>query len=486
MKKKYKVSLIAFIAAFLSAVLIAVCLLTARPAAVYAADRFVTVDGSNVFYTAIRGASVTSGKEGDHYYTVFKIGKEETVSYRKSLAYEWKTGVSDDDGNPTGEYNTRNFSMEISFDSLNFKRYIIAFQSQQYMKTDDKITKNFLVFAPAEGGKVNLAAVQSLDELDEEGFVYPVSCTAENNEKIEISFAEFNQGTVRLGINGEVSALEFENVYYPYASYVSSGDTAVTPLVFSAEFDDKAQPADGQEELTADMKLYSLNGQSFELYAHDSDGVYNDVKDDAPPVICFEKTPSYVEFGKTIDFDFKVIDVLASSPRQTPCFYVLTGKQYRANDFNYAQTEYDEKASSDKKDEEGETDKKEYEYPFTKVNSGSDIRVIRDADTFVPLQYLDSTEDYTVYGLIKIYYEISDVSGSSAQTDKVFIDWYAKPEALVNIYSADFKNDTEKTGGALANGNFLKIIDGKSGVTYAKNTDDTLKAYKDTVIEIQQ
>lgn len=494
MKKKYKVSLIAFIAAFLSAALLAVCLLTARPAAVYASDRYVTVDGSNVFYAAIRGASVTSGKEttkdadgndADHYYTVFKIGENETVSYRKSLAYEWMTGDPDEDGDPTSAPVTCHFSMTIGFDSFNFKRYIIAFQSQQYMKTDDKITENFLVFAPADGGKVSIAAVQSLDELDEDGFLYPVSCTAENNARIKISFGECRQGTVAVGIEAEdtgVGDLNFKNVYYPYASYVSSGDNAVTPLVFSAEFDDSAQPAEGQDELTADMKLYELNGQSFELYAHDSDGVYDDVKDNAPPVICFEKTPSYVEFGKTIDFDFKVIDVLASSPRQTPYFYVLTGEQYGADDFNYAQIKYEDESDGE---EEGEGNKK-HKNPFIAVNSGSDIRVIRDANTFVPARYLDSTEDFTVYGLIKIYFEISDVSGSTAQTDKVFVDWYAKREALVNIYSQGFKDGAGKTEEEIAAGNFLKIIDGKNGVSYAKNTDDTLKAYEETISAIQQ
>ena len=113
MKKKYKVSLITLIAAFLAAVLIAVCLFAARPAAAFADDRYPKLDGSSIFYTSIRGAAITSGKEGDKYFTVFKIGKgeNEKVSYRKSLAYEWITGEPDEKGNPTKAPETRHFSI---------------------------------------------------------------------------------------------------------------------------------------------------------------------------------------------------------------------------------------------------------------------------------------------------------------------------------------------------------------------------------------
>ncbi len=482
MKKKYKVSLIALFAALLSAVLIAVYLLTSGSASVYAADRYVTVDGSNVFYTSIRGASVTAGKETtkgaddmdeDHYYTLFKIGKDETVAYRKSLAYKWITGEKDDKDNLTGVYSEKFFNMEIGFDNLSFKRYIIEFQSQQYLMTEDKITKNYLVFTPQENNTVEIAAVQSLDaEIDN-----PVTCSAE--DKIKISFDGFNEGKVTVSING-VGEVFFKNVYEPYASYVSSGDYAVTPLTFSAEFEENAQPAEGADELTADMKLYSLNGQSFELFAHDTDGVYNDVRDNAPPVMCFTKTPSYVEFGKKLDFSYQVIDVLATSPRSTANFYVLTGDQYGATDFDYSKTDYDSSSSSDESDDED--NKTEYKNPFTVASSTSDIRIIRDDKTFVPARYLEGgsaySDDYTVYGLIKIYYEISDVTGSSAKTDKVFVDWYAKDDALVDIYSAEYKNVAGKSE------KFLKIIDGKSGVTYAAGEDATYGEYKHTIEDL--
>ena len=501
MKKKYKISLITLFATVLAALLIAVCLLTVRPAAVYAADRYVTIDGTNVFYTSIRGAEITSAmeteiidgggetpdKEVTHYYTLFKIGKDETVAYRKSLAYRWYSGNEflDKKENPTGEYKEYFFSMKIGFESLNFSKYIIAFQSQQYLKTEDKITKNYLVFTPDEEieGAVSIAAVQDI-EKDIKAEDYTDRCDA---AKIEIAFQSFENGTVKISINGTDTRLQFENVYFPYANYISSGDTAVTPLTFSAQFEDDAKPAEGEDELTADMKLYELNGQSFELFANDKDEVYNDVKDNAPPVICFTQTPSYVQFGKTIDFNYQVIDVLASSPRSTACFYVLTGEQYEADDFNYMWTEYDAEAGDDE-DEEN----KGWTYPFIKVSSGSDIRVIRDANTFVPYQYLedydgneDYSEDYSVYGLIKVYYEISDVTGSTAKTDKVFVDWYAKDSAKINIFTDGYKGETDDAA-LKSTGNFLKIIDGKQGATYASGMELSADEYKQTIVELQR
>ena len=499
MKKKYKISLISLIATFTAIVIIAVCMLFARPAAAFATDRAVTIDGSNVFYTTINGAEVTNGmevkvihgeegtadKEEEHYYTLFKIGEDETVAYRKSLAYSWKSGKFDDKGNPTGEYGEHMFTMTIGFDAVNFSRFIIKFQSQQYLNTEDDITTNYLVFAPVEDEE-NAVKVAAVQDLEKEINYYPVSYSTADHARIEISFTRFESGTVDIGINGAGTDQQFKNVYFPYANYVASGDKAVTPLTFSAEFEEGAT-ADG--ELTADMKLYELNGQSFELFAHDNDGIYNDAMDNTPPVICFIQTPSYVEFGKTIDFDYVVIDVLASSPRATACFYVLTGEQYSSDEFDYMQIVYDEK-KEDEEDDGDDSDSKLDEYPFIKVSSGSDIRVIRDSKTFVPSVYLKGgaaySENYNVYGLIKVYFEITDVTGSTAQTDKVFVDWYAKPDAVVNIYTADYKGAVDDE--LLANkGNFLKIIDGKEGVSYfVENPDmpeysDILGEYKNQI-----
>ena len=519
MNKKHKVSLIAIFTTALAVLLMAVCLLTARPTAAFAADRYVTVDGSNIFYTTIRGAEVTDGIETDpedeeteYHYTLFKIGHDETVAYRKSLAYSWISGADfmDDKGNPTGGYAQKSFSMTIGFDSLNFEKYIIAFQSQQYLKTEDKITKNYLVFAPGEDGKVDIATVKNIDE---EVSSYPVSCETANHARITIKFASYSEGVVTLSISvkvngeekevsGDQSKLTFKNVYYPYANYVSSGDNAVIPLTFTAKFAEDAKPEEGVDELTADMKLYDLNGQSFRLYNHDNDGLFNDVRDEAPPALCFTKTPAYAQFGKSLDFSYQVIDVLATSPRATANFYVLKGEQYEADDFNYMQIEHEEESKKDEDnegdgeeggEEDGEKGEEVKNYPdFIKVSSGSDIRVMWDEKTFVPSKYLEGgseySENYSVYGLIKIYYELSDVTGSMAKTDKVFVDWYAKEEAIVNIFSEEYKNTdlSEKDEYYKNTGNFLKIIDGKDGVTYAAKGVTNLDEYKETIKSIQE
>ena len=286
MKKKYRTTAISVLAAAVAAVLIAACMIFTRPAAVYAANRYVTIDGTNVFYTAIRGAEITSGMETvsledggteDRHYTLFKIGDGETVSYRKSLAYSWYSGSGhlDEDGNPTGAYEKYSFSMTIGFDAIDFVRFVIEFQSQQYLDTKDDITDNFLVFEPdgETPGNVRIGVTTDIEKTVES---FPVSIPAANHAKIKISFGTYENGDVKLAFNDVESDLKFTNVYYPYASYISSGDTAVTPLIFKAEFEDDEVASDGGEK-TADMKLYELNGQSFELFANDSDGVYDDV-----------------------------------------------------------------------------------------------------------------------------------------------------------------------------------------------------------------
>lgn len=461
--KRYKISIVTLLAALLLFVLSAVIVLS--PTAAYAADRYVTVNGTNIFYTSIRGAEVTSAEETSdgetHTYTMFRIGEEQTVTYRKNLAYSWKSASEEGE---EGVYQTRNFSMTIGFANTAFESYVIRFQSQQYVATEDKITENYLIFKPAEGG-VSVYHSQDADWAEDKDLAAIATFSVSDNSRIAIKFASFADGNYTVSLScGDVSVnTTFENVYESYAKYVSSGDNAVTPLTFSAQFAEDAQPAEGEDSVSACMKLYELNGQSFELYDNDSDGTYDQVIDNQPPVMCFSTTPAYVEYGTSYSFDFVLIDVLASSPRSTSYFYVLSGDQYSDSEFDYDATEFGE----------------EEESPYTKVSSGSSIRVIRDDGTFVPSEYINDEDGNRVYGLVKIYYEISDVSGSTAQTDKVFIDWYAKQDALVNV--ADLKG-TQSDGSE----NFLKLIDGKQGVTYATESETTLEAYKDRITAIEE
>ncbi|MDE6075647.1 MAG: hypothetical protein K2G26_04340, partial [Clostridia bacterium] len=141
----------------------------------------------------------------------------------------------------------------------------------------------------------------------------------------------------------------------------------------------------------------------------------------------------------------------------------------------------DEDESKSTEGEEGENkeedkDAVEKVNPFIQVSSSdaSKIRIIRDSNTFIPSDLL---EEGNVYGLVKLYYEISDVSGSNAQKDVVFVDWYAKDDALVNIYE---EKNTEGVS------NFLKLIDDKPGVTFAGENDKNVEDYENSIKAFEQ
>lgn len=485
-QKRLKAGFLSLLIALIVALSAVVLVLTGYSSPAYAADRYVELDGNTVFYTSIRGAGITcteektvDGDENTHRYTLFRIGEDQTVSYRQNLAYAWKTGNKNDDGNYTStDVEDHTFSMELSFENTSFKKFIIKFQSQQYVLTEDKKSENYLIFTPAEEGKVKISVAQSLEEKDGKIDEEVVDGTFTANERIKISFAAYENGDYPLEINGAAATTAeggkvcFRNVYQHFATYVSSGDTAVTPLTFSAEFDENGA------EKSAEMALYDINGQSFEMHKQGDD--YK-VKDTAAPVICFSETPSYLEYGKAIGLNFKVIDVLASSSRYTAYYYVLTGKQYASDKFIYDKIEYSDEDESSSEGEDGENSEEDKDAvekvnPFIQVSSSDSgkIRIIRDSNTFIPSDLL---EEGNVYGLVKLYYEISDVSGSNAQKDVVFVDWYAKDEALVNIYK-------EKNAEGVSN--FLKLIDDKPGVTFARENDKTIADYEDSIKAFEQ
>lgn len=497
--KKYKISIISLLVAFLLSLTAAVSVLAARVTTVYADKRYVKLDGNTVFYTKIQGAKIEytdpeeDGAGGSHRYTLFKVENDQTISYRQDLAYNWKEGKKDADGNPTGELNVVNgkedmtFSMELAFRNADFKRYIIKFQSQQYNYTEDQISENYFIFTPAEDNKIALTVAQTLEE-DEEGKIKQDPVTVEKkfalNEKIIIKFGDYSQGDYPLIINGNETAAKFKNVYKGFASYVSSGDLAVTPMTFTAET---------ELNQSAEMILYSINGQSFEVFEN---GDTYKVLDTAAPVICFKQTPSYFEYAKTIGFDYKVIDVLSTNTKATVYYYLLTGDQYGDGDFPYNKWDYT--AKEEDKTEDGaegsdgaEGDKKTYTDPYTAVAKNSEMRLIRDADTFVPYGMI---EDGDVYGLVKAYIKIEDVTNTStAKKDVLFIDWFAKDEALVDL--KDLK-------GAGESAKFIKLIDRKittddanslnlEGATYfdknkaANPKPDLPEAYKTSVQDFQ-
>ncbi len=491
--KKLKLTLITLLLALAVAFTAAAFAFASRGMTAYAAtehkDRFVELDGNSVFYTAIRGAEIsTTEPENDTatHYTLFKIGKEETISYRQNLAYKWIRNTKDSEGNYLNVPEEKHFSIKLKFPSLSFKNFYIRFESQQYTLTKDGKSTNYLVFtADGENVKIGVSttAEKDGDKITEITEVKEIGTAAKDGE-ILIELDEYSQGDYAIKLNGENTEGAFKNVNEDYASYVASGDSAVTPITFGAIFDEDDQVAE------AEMVLMDISGQSFEMH---KDGDVYKIKDTAAPVLCFSQTPAYLEYGKSIGFQYSVIDVLANvsgnSSRATAYYYVLTGEQVADNDFEYDRIDYEPKKTDDEQTgegEEGESGEGEGEgettkqptSPFKKITTASSDRIYSDKNTFVPSDYLKSD----VMGLVKIYYELSDyATASMANTDVVFVDWYLDNAVLEDVT----KYNSQKTDGT----KFLKLIKGKEGATYARYNDvedeEPLEAYKQSVIDFQ-
>jgi hypothetical protein len=250
--KKYKVSLITLIFALLVA-LFALTLTTS--ASVYAADnlRTVSVTNTNIFYASVGSANLSPVKEtytsGDtstsKYYIGFSLSDDDDlITFRRNLAYSWWSQTTDSQNGTTVANNK--FTMTIGFKSeyLNFEKYTIKFQSQQYNKTKANVSTNYIMFAPtADKTGVNVVISDSEDAKVEPDYTLSIT----NNNRITISFGEYKADGVYevtvsdgTGAEGHTYVGDFENVFETYAKYVSSGTSACTPLSFSATFAEDA------------------------------------------------------------------------------------------------------------------------------------------------------------------------------------------------------------------------------------------------------
>lgn len=449
----------------------------------------VTASGSNVF-TASGDATVLAHKaDEDKFYTMFVLGfNADTVTYRRNLAYVWRESAEKE-----GLFN-----MEIGFETTSFDRYIIKFESQQYNKTKDNKTSNYIIFFPAEDGKVNALITADGDAELKEGESYVA--LDKDNITIEFTGREKDKFSVKVsnknGVGEAATGVEgyFENIGGNYAKSSNSTTTPVYPLSFKAEFDNEES-----ERETARMALYSLNGQSFILgynkvngptadglssyYTHgDESGEYikvpagasfeeerdyftftelnkntNDmyyggtVYDDTAPVLCLEKDITYFTLGDEIDVDYAVIDVLRTSPSAKLNYYLLTYDMYvNAGDEPIA--DYNDKSL------------------FKEITATDNIILETDTDKYLPNgAELDGTkfDAYTIGGtdtegyfkaemLAKVYMELTDVS-SNAETSVVYLDWYVNDGYKINL--AD-KAD---------NASFIAVAKDKLGATYNYN-----------------
>lgn len=432
------------------------------------ADRNVTINGSSVFFTA-SNAEVWAHREGEDDaatdYTMFVFtDDDDAVNFRKNLAFKWvensaplpeapAEGEEGEEGEEETEPKeiefTRKdgwFNMEIGFadkdnkdGNLQFDKFVLTFESQQYAQTKDKKSTNYIVFENADN-KLNVyvtdkktddedlkAVLDRLTEADK------LNGTLENDH-IAIRFSEYTDGDYTVKIyNGDAEAAEipqgalegtFKNVGKSYASYSSSTTTPVTPLSFKAVFEEEDEN-EPEAHGNAFMTVYSLNNQSFALKntnttnGHISGGTVNDT---TPPVLCLNKQVPFIKYNGEISFDYTVIDVLASYPSlntsrgQGVYAYMLTK--------DYAQNQTAPKFIEDGGD-------------YIAVTDSDDRYIFPQNKHYVPTAGYNAEifdgENLTVKAAIKIVLKLTDVTSSGAQSTYVLLDWYVDDDYLVKV-----------------------------------------------------
>ena len=451
------------------------------------ADRTVTVGSTNIFtVSSLDEAEVWSHKiagateEEDEYYTMLVVKQTDgAVNYRKNLAYKWyfndspKPDASEDGDDNEETVSTFKkgegwFNTEIGFElgeneTLDFEKFIITFESQQYSQTKDNKTANYIVFVPT-ADKKHVNVIITSDSEQEHWEV--TDNTALDVDRISIKFDGRDRDkysiTVKSG-SAEVKGA-FENIGNTYARYSSSTATPVTPLSFTAKYPEPADDAEDsgiEASSYARMVLYSLNGQSFKLTANPSEEsghyVSGTVKDDTPPVLCLDKGLSFIEEGEEITFNYTVIDVLASSPSTTTYYFMLTDKNADVNQ-SFNANDYSEGS------------------PFRKVKSDEAQLMIPHVNHYVP-KASDLTADvydeesFKVTAAVKVYLELLDTTSTGGEKTEILLDWYVNDDYLVNINN----NGTQNS--------YIAVAKDKSGAAFAY--EDSTKNWKEIVENYQ-
>ena len=459
----------------------------------------ITVDKDHVF-TGTSGALgsdvIVSDPigEGDaaKQYTEFTIAYAEgPVSYRKNLAYRWIEAVEVEEGEEEGaegeetegetvellseEHAEKMFDMRIGFEKgkngqLNFQKFTIRFQSQQYSMTEDGVTDNFIIFYPADGegeeGKLYAVISDDEDAKPEADKTY----AALDPIDIDISFTDYSSGDYTVLVSdGTVSESgTFTNIGGTYAKYVSaSRNNSATPLTFSAEFEDE----DADDREAAQMIMYSLNGQSFEV----KDATYNEtgeyyfggtVTDDRPPVLCLDEKLTHFELSQQLNLDYAVIDVIASSPTATLNYYILGTDMIGGEKALTDKSLFTEASTDLSKRESLETDIGNY-LPTTELEG----TVFTDSYSAKSADKNDVTKKYTCDSLVKVYMTLRDTTGNGGETTDIVLDWYLTEEFAV------------KVGGV----NFIAVGNDTLGACYSEQAlsvdGDVHKAYQQAVTE---
>ncbi len=415
----------------------------------------VTVSGTNVF-TATGDATVTSSAvgegEGSKYYATFTIkdGEEDGISYRRNLAYHWQKSVAaaeDDKTGPSVYGEEAFFSMELGFKELSFERFIVTFESQQYNKTKDKKSSNYVIFYPAAEGKVYALISTDRDAKIKDGETH----TAIDAGNIEINFtAKLSCGyAVEVGAGDTYVRGEFENVGGNFAKSSTSSSSPLYPLIFNAEF---AESEEEESENKAQMYLYEINGQSFEM----SSATATTVTDNAPPVLCLTEEIRYFTQGGELDIDYVVIDVLRTSPTSTVYYYILSYDDYVDPDIN----NFNDKSMYKKAEDDAlmESDYDKYLPDDAALLQGTKFNLYNQKD---------DTHKLTVDMMVKVYINLSDYSSDTyKETTDIYLDWYVPADYLITL-----------NGGTSDESSFMAVAKDELGVTY--NYDDGESGWAD-------
>lgn len=445
------------------------------------AEGTITVNGSSVF-TATNGASVSASAvgEGDtaEYYSTFTFtSNDELISYRRNLAYFWYEEVPklDEDGKATEDEKVLTegkFNMEIGFKSTVFEKFVITFESQQYNKTKDAKSKNYVTFFPGSADGKVLVWITTEEDFKKEDI--PEDKKVElNSGYIYIEFKDkyVDEAEFSGGYNVEVHDADethgklegrFENAGGNYAKYSSSSTSPLYPLIFNAEF------AENTENAKAEMVMYAFNGQRFKT----SSATSNTVTDNVAPVLCLEEDLKYLELNGGLDFNYVVIDVLRTSlPTPTVYYYLL----------EYDQTTGDEVKDYNDKD------------LYKQTKKAGDVRLEADkgkympseadlADTAFAASYVteggklvpnNSKEKPVADMLIKVYLKLTDSSSNGTESE-VSLDWYLDDGYKVTMTKGENEAD------------FIAVAKDSLGATYnyGEGWQELKDAYQAKVTEL--
>ena len=309
-----------------------------------------TATVSNVFTATGDGISIVGkGKEvadgsgntgtATKYFMTFLYNKTESeeegfVYYKNRLAYDYfiteEQSVEGSEDKVETVVN-RALNLEIGFDKHEFDKFVITFEAQEYNKSKDGKTVNYVMFFPAENGVYALVTQDkdaTVDDIDGEKKALPY-------DRITIQLSPAGAGDYGVTVSGGSTAVTgtFKNVGGTYAKAVTSGKTLVYPLIFSATF------AEDAESAQAAMILYNLNGQQLaSASGTDTGNGYTNlstVEDTEAPALCLEEDVKFFTVGSGLDFDFTAVDVLRTSPSTKVYYYLLTVDQRKGEDKNY-------------------------------------------------------------------------------------------------------------------------------------------------------